>query len=138
MTPSDYSVGALVSIISSDGMVEVFHSGSEIGQGINTKVAQAVAYALGCDMSCVLVGDNCSSFVPNGGCTGGSGTSESCVGACLDACRKIMNTLTEHKETSVDGDNSWQALIARATESADAPLTALGWWSEQPATESGR
>jgi len=38
MTPSGYKMGALVNIYAGDGTVEVSHSGSELGQGINTKV----------------------------------------------------------------------------------------------------
>ena len=82
-----WQVGALVNIYSADGTVEVAHSGSELGQGINTKVAQAVAFALGCALEDVVVASNSTATIPNGGCTGGSGTSESVVAAALLACR---------------------------------------------------
>lgn len=39
MSPSGYKVGALVNVYAGDGTVEVCHSGSELGQGINTKVS---------------------------------------------------------------------------------------------------
>lgn len=45
-----YNAGIRLGVVSGDGSVVVSHSGAEIGQGINTKVAQAVAYALGIDI----------------------------------------------------------------------------------------
>ena len=47
-------------------------TGCEIGQGINTKVAQAVAYGLGCPVDVVTVGDISSIESPNSTSTGDS------------------------------------------------------------------
>jgi CO/xanthine dehydrogenase Mo-binding subunit len=63
-------------------------------------VAQAVASALGIPLSAVVVGDNSTSIIPNGGCTGGSGTSESCVGATLNACASLKVPLMMVKGSS--------------------------------------
>lgn len=52
----------------------VNHSGAEMGQGMNTKVSQAVAYALGISMDIIRITVNSTDKVANAGCTGGSGT----------------------------------------------------------------
>jgi len=63
--------GCLVNALAADGTVEVFTAEWRKGKASTRKVAQAVAMSLGE-----------STFPPSGGgCTGGSGTSESCVGA---------------------------------------------------------
>ena len=50
-----YQSGAIVNICAEDGSVSVSTSGIEIGQGLNTKVAQAVAYKLHVPLSTVSV-----------------------------------------------------------------------------------
>lgn len=137
MGPSDYKVGALVNIYGADGSVEVHHSGAEMGQGINTKVAQAVAFALGCDLGRVVVADNSTATVPNGGCTGGSGTSESVVGAALLACAELNATLDPLRTPpGVRSDDDFEAAALKAMTSGNG-LSATGWFNEAPATETG-
>ncbi len=50
------------------------HSGAEIGQGMNTKVAQAVAYGLGVPIDIIRITCNTTDNIANAGCTGGSST----------------------------------------------------------------
>uniref|UniRef100_A0A7S2RXD9 FAD-binding PCMH-type domain-containing protein n=2 Tax=Rhizochromulina marina TaxID=1034831 RepID=A0A7S2RXD9_9STRA len=126
MGPADYRVGALINVYAADGTVEVFHSGSEIGQGINTKVAQAVAYGLGVPLGQVVVGDNSTSHVPNGTLTGGSGTSETCVGAALDACATLMDRLAPYLEES-GGD--WSGAVSAANDDS-VLLSVTGMWKD--------
>ena len=52
-----YHMSSSVRIFGADGTVHVVHGGCELGQGINTKVAQAVAYALQCPLDQVTIGD---------------------------------------------------------------------------------
>ena len=70
------SYGATVSIYQGDGTVAVHHSGVEMGQGINTKVAQACAWALGIDLEKVVVKPTNEQLSVNTILTGGSVTSE--------------------------------------------------------------
>lgn len=68
---------AFVSIYHEDGTVAVAHGGVEIGQGINTKVAQVVSYVLKIPLEHIKI-KQCDTLVgANGGVTGGSMTSES-------------------------------------------------------------
>ena len=69
----------MLGIIASDGTVCVNHSGAEIGQGMNTKVAQAVAYGLGVPIDIIRITCNTTDSIANAGCTGGSGTAYSTV-----------------------------------------------------------
>ena len=76
---SYYHMASSVRVFGADGTVQVVHGGCEVGQGIHTKVAQAVAYALGCPLDFVTVGDTSIIDNPNSNMTGGSGGSESAV-----------------------------------------------------------
>mmetsp|Transcript_2978 Transcript_2978/g.6328 ORF Transcript_2978/g.6328 Transcript_2978/m.6328 type:complete len:230 (-) Transcript_2978:296-985(-) len=119
-----------------------------MGQGIHTKVAQAVASALGVDLSSVIVGDTSTALVPNGGCTGGSGTSESCVGAALEACAQLNATLEPFKAASKgesgksksqgSGDSAVSfADAAKAAAGEGLSLSATGWFNEASAHNGG-
>ena len=66
----------LVSVYVEDGTVAISHGGVEIGQGINTKVAQVAAMTLGISLDMINL-KPCSTITsPNTAPTGGSTTSE--------------------------------------------------------------
>lgn len=92
-----YNAGVRIGVRNSDGCVVVTHSGTEIGQGINTKVAQAVAMALGIDLSLIKVERTSSHAITNGGVTGGSATSEVMVQAALNACATLNSRLDPYR-----------------------------------------
>ena len=56
----------------------VSHGGVEMGQGLNTKVAQVVAKTLGITMDMIKVKPTDNLMAPNNSCTGGSVGSEIC------------------------------------------------------------
>jgi xanthine dehydrogenase large subunit len=62
-----YNAGCQIGIYRSDGTITVSHNGVEIGQGINTKVAQTIAYELGVDLSLIKVSATSTARVANGG-----------------------------------------------------------------------
>lgn len=70
-------LNAIVSVFAGDGTVSVTHGGIEMGQGMNTKVAQVTAFALGIPLEKVSVKPSTSLTSPNAIVTGGSMTSES-------------------------------------------------------------
>ena len=73
---SDLYFPVMVSIYAEDGTVAISHGGVEIGQGINTKVAQVAAMTLGIPLEMVKV-KPCSTLTnANTVATGGSTTSE--------------------------------------------------------------
>ena len=121
---SDFHESASVHIFGADGSVRVAHGGCELGQGIHTKVAQAVAYALGCPLEAVVVGDTSSTGGAAGSIgTGGSATSELCVRTVLDACKTLNAQLAPHRDKGGD----WTKTVAAAAE-ANLSLAALGWF----------
>lgn len=67
---------AHISIYEGDGSISVSHGGIEMGQGINTKVAQTVAKELGVPLESVIVKPSDVLVAPNNCVTGGSTTSE--------------------------------------------------------------
>ncbi|MFC7517935.1 molybdopterin cofactor-binding domain-containing protein, partial [Herbaspirillum sp. GCM10030257] len=84
--------GALVHVYV-DGSVLVNHGGTEMGQGINTKVAQVVAHELGVDLSRVRVSATDTSKVANTSATAASTGADLNGKAAQDAARQIRYRL---------------------------------------------
>ncbi len=85
--------GALVHVYV-DGSVLVNHGGTEMGQGVNTKVAQVVAHELGLDLSHVRVSATDTSKVANTSATAASTGADLNGKAAQDAARQIRERLT--------------------------------------------
>ena len=85
--------GALVHIYT-DGSVLVNHGGTEMGQGLHTKVSQVVALELGIDVAQVRATANDTSKVANTSATAASTGSDLNGKAAQDAARQIRNRLT--------------------------------------------
>jgi xanthine dehydrogenase large subunit len=84
--------GALVHVYT-DGSVLVNHGGTEMGQGLNTKVAQVVAHELGLPLSSVRCSATDTSKVANTSATAASTGSDLNGKAAQDAARKIKARL---------------------------------------------
>ena len=98
--------GALVHIYT-DGSVLVNHGGTEMGQGLNTKVAQVVAQELGIDSKRVRATAVDTSKVPNTSATAASTGSDLNGKAAEDAVRQIKNRLVNflcEKHNSTEND----------------------------------
>ncbi|WP_259295063.1 xanthine dehydrogenase molybdopterin binding subunit [Paraburkholderia sp. DHOC27] len=85
--------GALVHIYT-DGSVLVNHGGTEMGQGLNTKVAQVVAHELGISFSRVRVTATDTSKVANTSATAASTGSDLNGKAAQDAARQLRERLS--------------------------------------------
>ncbi|CAM6091193.1 unnamed protein product [Calypogeia fissa] len=139
-----YTVGTLprqarVSVFE-DGSVVVEVGGIEMGQGLYTKVKQAVAYGLSklwgpnahpsekVDTSRIRVVQNDSISLANSKVTGGSTTSQSSVLAVLTACESFVESLKpflDQVRQSGASPASWLAIITMANI-AGVSLTAHG------------
>ena len=86
--------GALINVYS-DGSVIVNHGGTEMGQGLFTKVRQVVAEELGIDLVRIRVSTTDTSKVPNTSATAASSGSDLNGMAARDACRKLRDRLSE-------------------------------------------
>jgi xanthine dehydrogenase/oxidase len=72
----------IVSIFNRDGSVSISHGGIEMGQGVNTKVAQTAAYILGIPLEKISVKPTNNLVSANGIMSGGSIASESNCFVC--------------------------------------------------------
>ncbi|XP_055329954.1 uncharacterized protein LOC129582465 [Paramacrobiotus metropolitanus] len=111
--PCGYTFAMLncfVSIYHDDGSVAVSHGGIEIGQGINTKVAQTVAYELGIEVENVKILPTETLTSANCGPTGGSFTSEICCLAAIDCCKQLKERMAPVRQKLGDAV-PWRQLV---------------------------
>ncbi len=85
--------GALVHVYV-DGSVLVNHGGTEMGQGVNTKVAQVVAHELGLDLSHIRISATDTSKIANTSATAASTGADLNGKAAQEAARQIRERLT--------------------------------------------
>jgi len=95
--------GALVHIYT-DGSILVNHGGTEMGQGINTKVCQVVAHELGVDLDMVRASATNTSKVANTSATAASTGADLNGKAAQDAANTIRQRLAEFAAKRHDGD----------------------------------
>lgn len=86
--------GALVQVYK-DGSVLVNHGGTEMGQGLHTKMLQVAATALGVPLSMVRIAATRTDKVPNTSATAASSGSDLNGGAVKDACEQIQARLAQ-------------------------------------------
>ena len=84
--------GALVHVYK-DGSIALNHGGTEMGQGLFTKVAQVVAEEFSVDVECVKITETTTDKVPNTSATAASSGSDLNGMAALDAAQKIKARL---------------------------------------------
>jgi len=95
--------GALVHVYT-DGSVLVNHGGTEMGQGLNTKVAQVVAQEFGIDAGQVRVTATDTQKVANTSATAASTGSDLNGKAALDAARQVRERLAAFAAGQWGGD----------------------------------
>jgi xanthine dehydrogenase large subunit len=97
--------GALVHIYS-DGSIHLNHGGTEMGQGLNTKVAQIVAQAFGVDFAVVGVTATRTDKVPNTSPTAASSGTDLNGMAALNAANtikeRLLNFVCQHFTVSAE------------------------------------
>ena len=86
--------GALIHVYT-DGSVQLSHGGTEMGQGLHTKVAQVVADAFQIDLDLIKISRTTTEKVPNTSATAASSGSDLNGMAALDACEQIKARLVE-------------------------------------------
>ncbi len=97
--------GALVHVYV-DGSILVNHGGTEMGQGINTKVMQVVAHELGVDMAHVRATATDTSKVANTSATAASTGADLNGKAAQDAARQIRERLAAYAVKLYGGDDA--------------------------------
>jgi xanthine dehydrogenase/oxidase len=109
--------GALIEVYAQDGSVLVRHGGLEMGQGLNTKIAQVVALELNVPMAMIRIAENDTAVVPNPESTGASTGTSFNGDAAKQACRELrerlrrfcFTLLTQHGSTWCEANhvNFW-------------------------------
>ena len=104
--------GALVHVYK-DGSVLVNHGGTEMGQGLHTKMLQVAATALGVPLEVVRLAPTRTDKVPNTSATAASSGADLNGGAVLDACTQILDRLRV-VAAAHDRTLTWTELVAAA------------------------
>lgn len=86
--------GALVHVYK-DGSILINHGGTEMGQGLHTKMRQVAATALGVPLGLVRLAPTRTDKVPNTSATAASSGADLNGGAVKDACEQIRDRLAE-------------------------------------------
>ncbi|CAH0755473.1 unnamed protein product [Diatraea saccharalis] len=109
----EWNIPSTVSVYHGDGTVSVSHGGIEMGQGINTKVAQVCAYTLKVPLEKVTVLGTDSFVSPNSVVSSGSVASECVAYSTIKACEDLLRKL----EPARNGpDQSWEDVVKKAYE----------------------
>ncbi|XP_071107754.1 xanthine dehydrogenase-like [Haliotis cracherodii] len=114
-----------VAIYSRDGTVTVSQGGVEMGQGLYTKVLQAVASTLGIPLSMVRMRHVNSHVSPNNTVSGGSVSSEHAVQSAFNCCEILNERLAPFRTKHPDYD--WKNLVEVANISG-TDLSAKHKW----------
>lgn len=107
---------ATVAVYGNDGSVLITHGGIEMGQGMNTKVAQVAAFIFGIPLDLVHVIQSDSLNGANSIVTGGCVGSECVAFAVKKCCEVILERLKPVRSEVEDG--SWVDVVRKANEKA--------------------
>lgn len=102
----------VISIFHGDASLVVKHSAVEIGQGVNTKVTQAVAYTLNIAMDKVKVKPIDVESLPNSFSTGGSRSTDAVCFGAIKCCQIILDRLAVVREQL--NNPTWEELVQNA------------------------
>ena len=117
--------GALVHIYH-DGSVLLAHGGTEMGQGLHTKVSMIVAEALGIPLSDVHVSETATNTVANTSSTAASASSDLNGYAAYNACEQINARLKPYREKL--GPDATMKQLAHAAYFDRVNLSANGFY----------
>jgi xanthine dehydrogenase large subunit len=95
--------GALLHIYT-DGSIQVNHGGTEMGQGLHTKIGQIVAHEFGLPLSMIEVTSTRTDKVPNTSPTAASSGTDINGKAVQNACLTLKQRLVEFYAEQVDAD----------------------------------
>lgn len=110
--------GALVHIYN-DGSVHLNHGGTEMGQGLNTKIAQVVASELQIDFGRIKITKTSTEKVPNTSATAASSGADLNGMAAKDACDQLKARLTAFAADHWDVDAKAVQFIPNAVRVGD-------------------
>uniref|UniRef100_A0AAG5CVM4 Xanthine dehydrogenase n=1 Tax=Anopheles atroparvus TaxID=41427 RepID=A0AAG5CVM4_ANOAO len=103
--------GALIHVYQ-DGTVLLTHGGTEMGQGLHTKMIQVAATALSIPFEKIHISETATDKVPNTSATAASAGSDLNGGAVLNACHTILNRLEPFRKQYPNDD--WNFWVSKA------------------------
>lgn len=116
--------GALVHVYT-DGSVLLTHGGTEMGQGLHTKMVQVASRALKIPTSKIHITETSTNTVPNTSPTAASASADLNGQAIYEACQTILKRLEPFKKKNPSG--SWESWVMDAYTSA-VSLSATGFY----------
>ncbi|KAK4453051.1 molybdopterin binding aldehyde oxidase/xanthine dehydrogenase [Podospora aff. communis PSN243] len=117
--------GALVHIYH-DGSILVAHGGTEMGQGLHTKMTMIAAQALGVPMEDVFISETATNTVANASATAASASSDLNGYAIYNACTQLNERLAPYREKL--GPNATMKELAHAAYFDRVNLSAQGFY----------
>ncbi|RZF38598.1 hypothetical protein LSTR_LSTR010931 [Laodelphax striatellus] len=103
--------GALVHIYM-DGSVLISHGGTEMGQGLHTKMLQVASRALNIPVDLIHISETSTDKVPNTSATAASSGSDLNGMAILYACETLLERLKPYKDANPKG--TWKDWVHKA------------------------
>uniref|UniRef100_A0A672MV38 Xanthine dehydrogenase n=1 Tax=Sinocyclocheilus grahami TaxID=75366 RepID=A0A672MV38_SINGR len=103
--------GALV-LVYSDGSVLLTHGGTEMGQGLHTKMVQVASKTLGIPCSKIHITETSTNTVPNTSPTAASASSDLNGMAIYNACQTLLQRLQPYKDKNLKG--CWEDWVKAA------------------------
>jgi xanthine dehydrogenase/oxidase len=117
--------GALVHIYH-DGSVLVAHGGTEMGQGLHTKMCQIAAESLRVPLSSVFISETSTATVANASSTAASASSDLNGYAIFNACEQLNTRLAPYREKL--GQDATMKDLAHAAYFDRTNLSAQGFY----------
>lgn len=115
-----------LSVYHADGSIVITHGGVEMGQGINTKVAQVAAYLLKVPLEKIQIKGNNTIINPNNAVTGGSITTDAVIIGLKRCVEQLQARLDPVRATL--NNPTWEQVIT-AAYTAQVDLQAHGYVS---------
>ncbi|KAB0396072.1 hypothetical protein E2I00_020115 [Balaenoptera physalus] len=116
--------GALIHVYT-DGSVLVSHGGTEMGQGLHTKMVQVASRALKVPTSKIYISETSTNTVPNSSPTAASVSTDIYGQAVYEACQTILKRLEPFKRKNPSG--SWEDWVMAAYRGT-VSLSATGFY----------
>ena len=112
--------GALV-LIYSDGSIQLNHGGTEMGQGLHTKMLTICAHEFGVKKDRIRLMDTATDKVPNTSATAASSGSDLNGQAVREACRTLKQRLRKVAASILETQESREEEIGFSNEQVTAP-----------------
>uniref|UniRef100_A0A8C2HA93 xanthine dehydrogenase n=1 Tax=Cyprinus carpio TaxID=7962 RepID=A0A8C2HA93_CYPCA len=117
--------GALV-LVYSDGSVLLTHGGTEMGQGLHTKMVQVASKTLGIPCSKIHITETSTNTVPNTSPTAASASSDLNGMAIYNACQTLLQRLQPYKDKNPKG--CWEDWVSITAYFDRVHLSANGFY----------